>query len=59
MAKTKVGYPMREDDWQVEGDLRTMCQAKEIMMDEKRHGKVKELAKKKMTEIAAIASGEK
>lgn len=59
MAKGKgISTPKMDDDWQTEDDLRTMCRAKEIMMDEKRHGAVKEMAKKKMTDMAALASGE-
>lgn len=47
------------DEWQIEEDLRTLCRAKEILADEKRHAKVKELAKEKMMAVSAVAGGEK
>lgn len=47
---------MPMDDWQTEDDLRTLCRAEEIKKDSKRMSKCKALAKKKMMEVAAIAS---
>ncbi len=44
------------DDWQAESDLRTMIEAEQIEKDPKRMAKVRELAKKRMMEIASIAS---
>lgn len=44
------------DDWQVEDDLRTLARAEEIQKDPKRMARVTELAKKKMLEMASIAS---
>lgn len=58
MAGTKKLSVVGNNNWEVEDDLRIMCRAKEIQMDEKRYSKVKELAKTKMTEIASIAGGE-
>lgn len=47
---------MASDDWQVEQDLRTLNDAREIQDDPKRMKKVKALAAKKLTDMAAIAS---
>ena len=44
------------EDWQVESDLRTMIEAEQIEKDPKRLAKVKALAKKRMMEIASVAS---
>jgi len=44
------------EDWQVESDLRTMIEAEQIEKDPKRLAKVRELAKKRMMEIASVAS---
>lgn len=42
------------EDWQVESDLRTMIEAEQIEKDQKRMAKVRELAKKRMMEIAKL-----
>lgn len=55
MAK-KIGMPMASDDWQCEDDIRTLCRAKEIEKDPKRMAKCKEMAKKKMLEMADVAN---
>jgi len=47
-----------EDDWQVESDLRTLMDAEKIEKDPKRLAKARALAKSKLLEVAAIASGE-
>lgn len=45
-------------DWQAEDDLRTLMRCEEIEKDPKRYKAAKELAKKKLLEMAAIAGGE-
>lgn len=45
-----------EDDWQTESDLRTLMDAEKIQKDTKRFEKAKALAKKKLLEVASIAS---
>jgi hypothetical protein len=47
-----------DNDWKVESDLRTVMDAEAIEADPVRMKKVRELAKKKMLDIASIASGE-
>lgn len=63
MAKNRkmtAAVSAAEDDWQVESDLRTLCEAEKIEKDSKRMAKVTALAKKKMMDMASIASeGEK
>jgi len=44
------------DDWQVESDLRTMMESEAIEKDPKRLAAVQALAKKKMLDMASIAS---
>jgi hypothetical protein len=58
MAKKSNGISVtkHEDDWQVESDLRTMIECEKIEADPKRLAKVQALAKKRMMEVAAIAS---
>ncbi len=59
MAKNRkmaAAIAATEDSWQVEDDLRTMARAEEIQKDSKRMAKVTALAKKKMMEMASIAS---
>lgn len=46
------------EEWEVENDLRTMIECEKIEKDPKRLKAVKELAKKKMLEVAKVASGE-
>ena len=43
-------------DWETENDLRTMVESEAIEKDPKRLAKVQALAKKKMMDMAAIAS---
>lgn len=47
------------DDWQVESDLRTMMESEAIEKDPKRLAAVQALAKKKMMDMASIASESK
>lgn len=55
MAKNAT--PSKEmNDWQVEEDLRTLIRAKEVEKDPKRMKAAQDLAKKKMMEVAAVAS---
>ena len=60
MAKVKnaLNAMTAVDDWQVEDDLRTLMRAEEIEKDPKRYKAAKELAKKKLLEMASIAGGE-
>ena len=55
---TKKNHPalVGSDDWQTEDDLRTLVRAREIEKDPKRMKAAQELAKKKMVEVAAVAS---
>jgi len=52
------GMVAARDDWEVENDLSTMIECEKIEKDPKRLKAVKELAKKKMLEVAKVASGE-
>jgi hypothetical protein len=56
MATKKSGLSAAEIDWQTEDDLRTLVRAREIEKDPKRMKAAQELAKKKMVEVAAVAS---
>lgn len=59
MAKgNKASGITMQDDWQTEEDLRTLMRAEEIEKDPKRYKAAKELAKKKLLEIAVVAGGE-
>ena len=51
-----ISVTKHEDDWQVESDLRTMIECEKIEKDPKRLAKVQALAKKRMMEVAAVAS---
>ena len=54
-----LAVPMYHEDWQCEEDLRTMIRAEEIKKDQKRFAKVTALAKKKMMDMAAVATDDK
>ena len=54
-----LAVPMECQDWQGEEDLRTMVRAEEIKKDPKRFAKVTALAKKKMMDMAAVATDDK
>lgn len=51
MAKGK-----NENDWQIEQDLRTLTDAREIQEDPKRLAAVKALAKEKLLDLASVAA---
>ena len=52
----RISQVKMEDDWQTESDLRTLMEAEKIEKDTKRFEKAKALAKKKLLEVASIAS---
>lgn len=58
MAKKSNAIAMTksEDDWQAEDDLRTLMRAEEIEKDPKRLAKAQSLAKKRLLELASVAS---
>lgn len=59
MAKKSTGGAIAisgSDDWQVESDLRTMMESEAIEKDPKRLKAVQALAKKKMLDMASLAS---
>lgn len=55
-SSNAIAMTKAEDDWQTESDLRTMIECEKIEADPKRLAKVQALAKKRMMEVAAIAS---
>lgn len=46
----------QEDDWRADSDMRTLIEAECIKKDPKRHKAAQECAKRKMLEVAAVAS---
>jgi len=56
MAKTKSLGASLDEDWQAESDLRTLMECEKIENDPKRLAKVQALAKKRMMDMASIAS---
>lgn len=54
--RNAISATKSEDDWQVEDDLRTMMQSECIEKDPKRLAKVQALARKKLIDLAGIAS---
>jgi pyocin large subunit-like protein len=58
MAKKSnaIGMTKAEDDWRTESDLRTLMEAEQIKADPKRLAKAQAMAKKKMMEVAKVAS---
>lgn len=58
MAKksNSIATVASQDDWQAEDDLRTMIRCEEIEKDPRRLAKVQALAKRRMMEMAGIAS---
>lgn len=57
MAKAKISAVVSEDaEWRAECDLRTLMECEKIEKDPKRMKAVRELAKKKMMEVASIAT---
>lgn len=56
MAKADtMGIPA-DKEWQIESDLRTIMEAQKIEKDEKRFKAVKVLAKKRLMDLASVAS---
>jgi len=55
MAKSKGLDVSTPRDWETEEDLRVLTRAAEIKKDPKRMARVKELAKKRLEEIASVA----
>lgn len=55
MAKNSA-MVKEQEDWQAESDLRCLMDCEKIEKDPKRLKAAKELAKKKMMEVAAVAS---
>lgn len=55
MAKTDMGISP-DKEWQIESDLRTIMEAQKIEKDEKRFKAVKVLAKKRLMDLASVAS---
>lgn len=52
----KIETQSGNDDWQVEGDLRTLIEAEKVEKDAKRMAKVRALAKARLLEVAVIAA---
>ncbi|MFZ6813544.1 hypothetical protein ACO0K3_03685 [Undibacterium sp. Rencai35W] len=60
MAQKRISLNTVSEDekWKVESDLRCVMECEQIENDPVRMKKVRALAKEKMLEVAAIASGE-
>lgn len=58
MAKgaNAISMTKSEDDWRAEDDLRILMQCEVIEKDPKRLAKAQALAKKKLLDLAAVAS---
>jgi hypothetical protein len=56
MAKKSVEAFKPDEEWRAESDLHTLMEAEKIKADPKRYAKVQALAKKKMMEVAKVAS---
>lgn len=56
MAKGSVMAIPADKEWQIESDLRTLMEAEKIEKDEKRFKAAKELAKKRLLDLASVAS---
>jgi hypothetical protein len=52
----KISATKAEDDWQVENDLRILQECEVIEKDPKRLAAAQALARKKLLELAAVAS---
>lgn len=59
MGRKSIGAVNDMQDWQAESDLRTLIECEKIEKDPKRYKAAKDLAKKKMMEVAAVASDSK
>ena len=58
LSGNRISAARADDDWQTDSDLRTLMEAEKIEKDPKRLEKAQALAKKKLLEIASVASGE-
>lgn len=58
MGKRSPTAVAEEMDWRVDGDMRTLIEAEQIKKDPKRLKAAQAAAKKKMLEVAAVASGD-
>ena len=59
MAKADVVSRASEDaEWRAECDMRSLMEAEKIKADPKRMKAARELAKKKMMEVASVATDE-
>lgn len=54
MAKNSGSSIASPEDWRIEDDLRTLCQAEKIKIDPKRMKACQELAQKRMVEMASF-----
>lgn len=45
-----------DEEWRVESDMSTLIEAEKIKADPKRYAKVQALAKRKMLDVAKVAS---
>ena len=51
-----ISMRKEEDDWKTQHDLETLMRAEEIEKDPKRLAKAQALAKKRLLELAGVAS---
>lgn len=59
MAKSLGEVKVKPDEeWRVEQDLSTLIEAEKIKADQKRYAKAQALAKRKMLDVAKVASDE-
>lgn len=56
MAKSKAIEIKPDEEWRAEADLHTLMEAEKIKADPKRYAKAQAIAKKKMMEVAKVAS---
>ena len=56
MAKKTAVLVKPDEEWRAEADLHTLLEAEKIKADPKRYAKAQAIAKKKMMEVAKVAS---
>lgn len=56
MANKSIGMMAEERDWRAENDLRCLMDCEKIEKDPKRLKAARELAKKQLLDLAAVAS---
>lgn len=56
MTKSKAIAIKPDEEWRAEADLHTLIEAEKIKADPKRYAKAQAIAKKKMMEVAKVAS---